>query len=101
MVVEPITGGQEVQKSQSIKRRDSEKRTEAVQTAKSSDSVEISGKAREAAQTHEAVSIVKSIPDIHRKEKVEAARARMLGGNYLSPEVVDDIAEKIANLLIK
>ena len=101
MVVEPIFGGQEVQKSQNIKNRDVEKRSEAVQAAKSSDSVEISGSAREASSVQRAVDAVKSVPDLARKDKVEAAKERILGGNYLTPKIVDEIAEKIANLLMK
>ena len=101
MVVEPIFGGQEVQKAQNIKNRDVEKRAEAAQTAKSSDSVEISGNAREASSVQRAVDAVKSVPDLARRERVEAARQRILGGNYLTPTIVDEIAEKIANLLLK
>ena len=101
MVVEPIFGGQEVQKAQNVKNRDIAKRNEAAEVAKTADSVEISGPAREAAKVHEALDIVKSVPDLVRKDKIEAARARILGGNYLTPKIVDEIAEKIANLLLK
>ncbi len=101
MVVEPIFGGQEVQKAQQIKKRDSEKRAEAAESAKSPDSVEISGKAREASKVTQSVDLVRSVPEAIRKEKVEAAKERILGGNYLTPEVLDNIAEKIANLLLK
>lgn len=101
MVVEPIFGGQEVQKAQNVKRRDTEKRSDAAQVAKSNDSVEISGKAREASKVHEAISLVKAAPEQIRKDKIEAAKERIMGQNYLSPKVVDDIAEKIARLLVK
>ena len=105
MVVEPIYGGQEAHKAQNVKNRDVQKRDEAIQAAKSGgDSVEISESAREAAKVQETVEMVKSapfIPDLVRKDKVEAAKERILGGNYLSPKVVDDIAEKIARLLTK
>ena len=101
MVVEPIFGGQEVQKAQNVKNKDVEKRADAAQAAKSSDSVEISGSAREAANVQKAVDLVKTLPDLARKERIDAARSRILGGNYLSPKIVDEIAEKIANLLVK
>ncbi|OGH56265.1 MAG: hypothetical protein A3G34_06190 [Candidatus Lindowbacteria bacterium RIFCSPLOWO2_12_FULL_62_27] len=101
MVVEPIQGGQEVQKPQNIKNRGVEKRADAVDTSKTGDSVEISKTAREAASVQRAVDSVKAVPDLVRRERVEAARERILGGNYLSPKVVDEIAEKIANLLLK
>ena len=102
MVVEPIFGGQEVQKAQNVKNRDVEKRSEAAEVAKTGrDSVEISGSAREAAQVQEAVDLVRSVPDLSRRQKIEAAKERILGGNYLSPKIVDEIAEKIANLLLK
>lgn len=101
MVVEPIFGGQEVQKAQNVKNRDTEKRAEAAQAAKTGDSVEISGTARDAANVQRAVDVVRSVPDLARKERVEAARERILGGNYLTPKIVDEIAEKIANLLVK
>ncbi len=101
MVVEPIFGGQEVQKAQNVKNRDVEKRADAAQAAKTSDSVEISGSAREAANVQRAVDLVKTVPDLARKERIDAARERILGGNYLSPKIVDEIAEKIANLLVK
>lgn len=101
MVVEPVHGGQEVQKAQQIKNRDSQNRSEGVSSIKPNDSVEISGGAREAAKVQQAIDIVKSAPDHSRKEKVEAAKERILGGNYLTPQVVDDIAEKIAKVLLK
>mgnify|MGYP001596491324 CR=1 FL=1 len=101
MVVEPIFGGQEVQKAQNVKNKDVEKRADAEQVEKTSDSVEISGSAREAANVQRAVDIVKAVPDLARKERIDAARERILGGNYLSPKIVDEIAEKIANLLVK
>lgn len=101
MVVEPIFGGQEVQKAQNVKNRDIAKRAEAVQASKGADSVEISGSAKEASSVQQALDAVRSVPDLSRKERVEAARATILGGNYLTPKIVDEIAEKIANLLMK
>ena len=101
MVVEPIFGGQEVQKAQNVKNRDTEKRSQAAEVAKSADSVELSGKALEASKTQQAIDLVRSVPDIGRREKIEAAKERILGGNYLTPKIVDEIAEKIANLLLK
>lgn len=101
MVVEPIHGGQEVQRTQNIKNRESAKLDEASRTTKSDDSVEISGSARAAASTKAAVDAVQAVPDLVRRDKVEAARERIMGGEYLSPKVVDEIAEKIANLLLK
>lgn len=101
MVVDPINGGQEVQRAQNVKRNDTKQRDTAAAKAKSADTVEISSKAREAAQTHSAIEMVKSVPDVDRRDKVESARERIMGGNYLTPKVVDEIAEKIANLLIR
>lgn len=101
MVVEPIHGGQEVQRSQNIKNKDAAKLNEASKSGKSSDSVEISGAAKAAASTKSAIDAVQAVPDLIRRDRVEAARERILGGDYLSPKVVDEIAEKIANLLIK
>lgn len=103
MVVEPIFGGQEAQKAQNVKNKDLQKRDETIQASKtgSADSVELSGSAKQASQIQQAIETVKSVPEVARKDKVEAAKERILGGNYLSPKVVDQIAEKIANLLLK
>lgn len=101
MVVDPINGGQEVQRTQNVKRNDTKQRDAAAAKAKSGDdTVEISSKAREAAQTHSAIELVRSVPDVDRRDKIEQARERIMGGNYLTPKVVDEIAEKISNLLI-
>jgi negative regulator of flagellin synthesis FlgM len=96
MSVEHIYGTPEVRRV--IKPKQTKRVASSSQATGKSDKISISDEAKKAQQLEADLRLVKKAPDI-REEKVEQARERLASGYYLKKEVVEKIAERIAQAL--
>jgi negative regulator of flagellin synthesis FlgM len=75
--------------------------TSAKETKKK-DSVQISSEAKNAAEVSKLAQIVKDTPDI-RIERIREIKAQIANGtyNFDKPEILEMVADRIANFLVK
>ncbi|GMV91366.1 MAG: hypothetical protein AMXMBFR82_11440 [Candidatus Hydrogenedentota bacterium] len=74
------------------------KRDETVKSAQSQDDVLISSEAQAAAKLAQLLQVARQQGDI-RAERVAAAKAAIERGDYKKPEVVQEVARRIQDLL--
>ncbi len=74
------------------------KRDETVKSAQSQDDVLISSEAQAAAKLAQILQLSRQQSDV-RAERVAAAKAAIERGDYKKPEVVQEVARRIQDLL--
>ncbi|MCL4691113.1 MAG: flagellar biosynthesis anti-sigma factor FlgM [Candidatus Hydrogenedentes bacterium] len=74
------------------------KRDETVKSAQSQDDVLISSEAQAAAKLAQLLQVARQQTDV-RAERVAAAKAAIERGDYKKPEVVQEVARRIQDLL--
>jgi negative regulator of flagellin synthesis FlgM len=74
----------------------------STKETKKKDSVQISSEAKNAAEVSKLAQIVKDTPDI-RIERIKEIKAQIANGtyNFDKPEIIEMVADKIANFLVK
>ena len=74
------------------------KRTEDTKAAASQDDLLISSEAQAAARLAQLIQTAKQATDV-RPERVDAAKEAIARGDYKKPEVVNEVARRIKDLL--
>lgn len=97
MSIEGITNTQIIQKLKGLEQ--SSRGSSDSSAATPSDEVDISGDAR-LAQTLDRVSkAIQETPEV-REERVAEVRQKLDSGQYDSPEVLEDVAERITSVFL-
>ncbi|MGM0380748.1 MAG: flagellar biosynthesis anti-sigma factor FlgM [bacterium] len=98
MSIEGVTSAQIIQKLKGIEQKALEGADKPGRAARA-DEVNISDNARLARTVSRVQEAIRETPDV-RADRVAEVRGRLESGEYDSPEVIDDVAERMTNVFL-
>ena len=98
MSIEGVNSTQIIQKLKGIEKSAREQSSVSEPSAKS-DRVNISGNARLARTVDRAQEAIQEAPEV-RADRVAEVKERLAEGHYDSPEVIDEVADRIGDVFL-